>query len=144
MQTPAPHSFNGTHIFGELYEVNARLLNNAELLEAALRDGIEHSGATLVGIQVKAFEPDGVTLLALLEESHTSIHTYPEYGSLFFDAFTCGDECKPQQIAKLLLEILKPDSHTLHSIRRGNMDQVNGARQRIINPEIPEVKRLSL
>ena len=100
MQAPTSptHSFTGTHIFGELYGVNPHLLDNAELLEAAMRDGVEQAGATLLGIQVKSFDPAGVTLLALLEESHTSIHTYPEYSSLFFDAFTCGDECKPQQI----------------------------------------------
>ena len=144
MHALGPHEFTGFHIFGELYGVDPRLLNNSELLEAALRDGIEQSGATLAGIQTKVFEPSGVTILALLSESHTSIHTYPEYGSLFFDAFTCGDECKPQNIAKLLIETLNPENHTLHTIIRGASPDRAAAHQRIINPELPEVKRLQL
>jgi S-adenosylmethionine decarboxylase proenzyme len=144
MQPPVEHAFFGTHIFGELFGIEMKLLNNAELLEATLRDGIEQSGATLSGLQVKSFEPSGVTLLALLAESHTSIHTYPEFGSLFFDAFTCGDECQPQKIARVLVETLKPDSHRLHSLMRGNLPDSSGAWKNYLHKDIPTIRRLTI
>ena len=74
------------------------MLNNKELLEQTLKEGIEQSGATLCSMQTKVFEPSGITSLALLSESHASLHTYPDEQALFFDAFTCGTECQPQRL----------------------------------------------
>lgn len=113
-----PHEFSGTHIFGELYGIDPKLLSNAELIEHSLKQGVLKSGATLCGVQVKNFEPAGLTLLALLSESHASVHTYPEFRSLFFDAFTCG-HCKPQEIADQLILDLKPEYHSLSTLQRG-------------------------
>jgi len=113
------HAFQGVHVFGELYGIPADLLDNLELLSTWLSLGIERSGATLCGLQSKQFSPAGVTLLALLSESHTSIHTYPEEGALFFDAFTCGPICQPQEIAHVLIEKLQPTSHHMQTVHRG-------------------------
>ena len=41
------------------------------------------------------FEPQGVTAVALLAESHISIHTWPENGTAVCDIFTCGDHTDP-------------------------------------------------
>ncbi len=118
------HLFQGIHVLGEFYGIKQEHLDNPELLEALLRKGIEASGATLCGIQVKKFEPSGVTLLALLSESHASIHTYPGDGSLFFDAFTCGTTCEPSKIADALIAGLHPSHTELQTIRRGVPDRV--------------------
>ena len=114
------HMFHGVHVLGELYEVQPHLLQDEHLLEGCLREGIENSGASLCGIQTKKFdEGGGVTILALLSESHASIHTYPERGALFFDAFTCGTRCQTQKIADALIQALKPGHTDLQSIQRG-------------------------
>lgn len=113
------HIFQGIHILGEMYGIEPELLDNVELLEGALREGIEASGASLCGIQTKKFEPQGVTILGLLSESHASIHTYPDRGALFFDAFTCGTRCQPHKIAEALSKVLNPTRTNLQSVRRG-------------------------
>lgn len=113
------HIFQGIHILGEMYGIEPELLDNVELLEKALREGIEESGASLCGIQTKKFEPQGVTILGLLSESHASIHTYPDRGALFFDAFTCGTRCQPQKIAEALSKVLNPSRTNLQSVVRG-------------------------
>ncbi len=113
------HQFSGVHVFGEMYGVSFDDLNNLELLTSLLKDGIERSGASLCSLQEKKFSPNGLTILALLSESHASIHTYPEEGALFFDAFTCGERCNPSQISDVLLEGLKPKHHDLQIISRG-------------------------
>ncbi|MFK7822970.1 MAG: adenosylmethionine decarboxylase [Oligoflexales bacterium] len=115
------HLFHGVHILGEIYGVEASVLDDAKFLEKILKKGIEASGASLCGTQSKEFDPCGVTILALLSESHASIHTYPDRGSLFFDAFTCGDRCKPELIAKALIDALNPTRHTLSTIKRGEV-----------------------
>ena len=113
------HQFSGIHVFGEMYGVSSEDLNNLELLTNLLKAGIERSGATLCSLQEKQFSPSGLTLLGLLSESHASIHTYPEEGALFFDAFTCGERCNPSLISDVLLEGLKPKHHDLQIISRG-------------------------
>ena len=119
MSQATEHMFFGVHIVGELYGVESAMLNNKELLEQTLKEGIEQSGATLCSMQTKVFEPSGITSLALLSESHASLHTYPDEQALFFDAFTCGTECQPQKIAERMIEVLKPTHHTLQTIKRG-------------------------
>lgn len=119
MHQTEQHIFQGVHILGEIYGVEASLLDNVSYLEELLRKGIALSGATLCGIQSKKFEPSGVTILALLSESHASIHTYPQDGALFFDAFTCGMTCRPERIAEVLLEGLNAKEHNLQKVIRG-------------------------
>ena len=51
-----------------------------------------------------SFKPQGVTGLALLAESHISIHTWPEIGYAAIDVFTCGDHTMPEKACKLLCD----------------------------------------
>ncbi len=114
------HPFRGVHILGEMYGIAKHFLNDSTLLADYLTRGIEESGATLCSLQVKQFDPSGVSILALLSESHTSIHTYPEFGALFFDAFTCGDRCAPQRIAAFLAQALGARHQKMTKIVRGD------------------------
>ncbi len=113
------HLFRGIHILGELYGISPHLLQNSEFLKEELCKGIKASGATLCSWQVKEFEPGGLTILALLSESHASIHTYPEFESLFLDAFTCGVQCHPEEIAFALVKALRPKFQKIEKLQRG-------------------------
>ena len=119
MSQIADHEFFGIHVLGEMYGIESKHLDDVEYLSSSLEKGISLSGATLCSMQHKKFDPHGVTLLALLSESHASIHTYPESGCLFFDAFTCGVECCTEAIANTLVEILQPKRTNLQTIKRG-------------------------
>jgi S-adenosylmethionine decarboxylase proenzyme len=113
------HLFEGLHLIGEFYGVAAELLDNGELLAGLLQEGISLAGATLCQTLVKQFEPQGVTVLCLLAESHVSLHTYPEHGALFFDSFTCSITCRPHLIVETLREALHPSDLNLRVLRRG-------------------------
>jgi S-adenosylmethionine decarboxylase len=67
----------------------------------------------------KRFEPQGVTVLALLSESHASIHTYPEVGAMFVDVFTCGDRAKPDVAIAHLVDSLKATTVSTDTVSRG-------------------------
>lgn len=60
-----------------------------------------------------------VTLMVLLSESHISIHTYPEFGSMFFDIFTCGNKCMPQKVVEILKRELHPLNQKIKILERG-------------------------
>jgi S-adenosylmethionine decarboxylase len=72
----------------------------------------------------KKFEPQGVTVLALLSESHASIHTYPEVGSVFVDVFTCGTRAKPALAVQLLSDALGASSTRTDVVTRGVKESV--------------------
>jgi hypothetical protein len=78
-----------------------------------------------------------ITVLALLAESHASVHTYPEVGSTFVDVFTCGERADPEKAVRLLAEALGTTSVELSSVARGPSDSLlaNRAGPRSQEPE---------
>jgi len=117
------YPFAGQHLLAELYGVSPSQLDDPELLARALTQGVSEGGATLLHLEVRHFRPHGVTVLALLAESHASIHSYPEAGSLFFDAFTCGPNCEPERILDAVVEALMPTEVRSSLIWRGAAGQ---------------------
>lgn len=65
-------------------------LNNYEQLDAKLREVLACTSVHIEGSLHKKFEPQGVTILYLLSESHFSIHTWPESKSCTIDFYHCG------------------------------------------------------
>ena len=84
------HEFRGQHIVADIYDLDSDEVGDSVRLRTTLAEAIEVCGANICGHVDKTFEPQGFTCLYLLAESHASIHTYPEQGAIFFDAFTCG------------------------------------------------------
>lgn len=101
------YPFVGLHVLASISAIkNLQLLNNPERIKQILERGVKASGAHALAWQTTIFEPQGCSLVALLSESHLSVHTYPEHESLFFDAFTCGIHCTPRAIFDELLSYL--------------------------------------
>ncbi|MFM8543765.1 MAG: adenosylmethionine decarboxylase, partial [Vulcanococcus sp.] len=99
--------------------------------EAFLRNAItsaaKRAGATLLNLITHRFDPQGVTGLALLAESHISIHTWPESGYAAVDVFTCGDHTMPERACIVLSEELDAGNYKLKSFRRETPSSVAGA-----------------
>jgi S-adenosylmethionine decarboxylase len=70
----------GKHYLLNLYGCSFVLLNDEQCLIDLLENAAIASGATIVQTISKKFEPQGVTVMCLLAESHISIHTWPEEG----------------------------------------------------------------
>ncbi len=113
------YPFAGQHLLAELYGVSPSRLDDPELLARALTQGMSEGGTTLLHLEVRHFQPHGVTVLALLAESHASVHSYPEAGALFFDAFTCGPNCEPEKILGAVVVALAPEQVRTRLIERG-------------------------
>jgi spermidine synthase len=99
--TPAA-SFAGRHVLAELRGVSAALLGDDAAVARALRTALDDGGATTLDVVTHRFEPQGTTVLALLAESHASVHAYPEAGAAFVDVFTCGEYADPERIVEVL------------------------------------------
>ena len=82
--------FAGIHLIVDLW--GATRLDDEAHIEATLRDCVKAAGATLLHIHLHRFEPSGgISGVAVLAESHISVHSWPETGYAAFDIFTCGD-----------------------------------------------------
>jgi S-adenosylmethionine decarboxylase len=81
--------FAGRHLIIEV--VNGDGLDDEDRIRQAFRDCVDTCGATLLHIHTHKFSPQGVSGVAVLAESHISVHTWPEIGYGAFDVFMCGD-----------------------------------------------------
>ncbi|MFC5058196.1 adenosylmethionine decarboxylase [Saccharothrix xinjiangensis] len=113
------HHFAGRHVFAELTGVVAGRLDDEAFLRRTLAEALSLAGATVCGLDSHRFEPQGVTVLALLAESHASLHTYPEFGAAFVDVFTCGSRADPESAVRLLAGALDASIERLRAVRRG-------------------------
>jgi S-adenosylmethionine decarboxylase len=111
--------FAGTHLIIDLW--HASHLDNIEAVETALRDSVEASGATLQKLDLHCFSPSGgITGVAVLAESHISIHTWPERAYAAIDVFMCGD-ADPHRAIEVLRHAFAPRMLTVSEHRRGVM-----------------------
>lgn len=109
--------FAGTHLIIDL--VGASRLDELEHMEEAMRRCVEVSKATLLHIHLHHFTPNGgVSGVAVLSESHISVHTWPEANYAAFDVFMCG-EAEPHNAIEVLREAFKPTDIRVDEHRRG-------------------------
>lgn len=109
----------GRHVTVDTWGVDFDKLNDVEWLQAQLVEAAEVSGATILSVQAKQFEPQGATVLVMLSESHISIHTYPEKGFAAVDCYTCGETVDPQLAVDYLVSVLKPEKTYAKKLIRG-------------------------
>lgn len=81
----------GKHILLELYDCPEGKLDDIPFLEKTLVDTAEVMNATVVNTNFHHFNPYGVSGVVVIQESHLTIHTWPEYNYAAVDIFTCGD-----------------------------------------------------
>lgn len=107
----------GKHYLLNLYECSITLLDNEFFLCDMIENAAEASGAHVLQTMSHQFDPQGVTAISLLAESHISIHTWPEKGQAAVDVFTCGDS-EPKIACDIIVEQLKAKDFTLEFIER--------------------------
>ena len=106
----------GIHLIIDLY--GAERLNDIDYIEATLRKCIEKANATLLNMHLHPFEPNGVSGVAVLAESHISVHTWPESNYAAFDVFMCGNTT-PEVCVEIMREAFKPNHISVSEHLRG-------------------------
>lgn len=112
--------YSGTHLLIDLW--GASRLDELDHMERTLINCVTASYATLLHIHLHKFtDTGGLSGVAVLAESHISVHTWPERNYAAFDVFMCGD-AKPRNVINILDKVFKPDQLKVKEILRGRSD----------------------
>jgi S-adenosylmethionine decarboxylase len=107
----------GTHLIIDLF--GAKRLDDLKHIKETLKRCVDVAGATLLHIHLHHFTPNGgVSGVAVLAESHISIHSWPENGYAALDVFMCGD-AKPEACVPVLRKAFKPKRIAVSELLRG-------------------------
>ncbi|MCJ7645493.1 adenosylmethionine decarboxylase [bacterium] len=113
-------NYAGTHLLLELW--GAENVTSLEKVKKALIESVNACGATLLEIKLHRFSPNqGISGIAIIKESHLSIHTWPEFGYVAIDIFVCG-EVNPYKAIPVLKKIFKPKKMQLLELKRGILE----------------------
>jgi S-adenosylmethionine decarboxylase len=112
----------GNHLIVEMYDCDSEIINDPRSVERALVKAVEISGARMVQSVIHEFNPHGVSGVVVIEESHFSVHTWPEYGYCALDIFTCGNEIDYYSALYYLKETFKAKNFSVSELKRGILD----------------------
>ncbi len=109
----------------DLRDVSFGKLDDLQFLRQVMMEAATRCGATVVGENFVKFQPQGVTGVLVLSESHLSIHTYPEEGFAAVDCYTCGETVDPQVACDYLAGVLGGTVAGYRTLQRGTGEIVD-------------------
>jgi len=114
----------GSHLLVELYGCDGETLKHEVCVGQAMRQAAEESKATVVAQSFHEFRPYGVSGAVIIQESHYTIHTWPEHGYAAVDLFYCGGTVLVHRAVEVLQEKFKPSRIKFLVVRRGLQHEV--------------------
>jgi len=109
----------GTHIVCELSGCDAAKLTDVEAVREMMQAAARAANATVIETAFHRFQPQGVSGVVVIQESHLSIHTWPETGYAAMDFYTCGDHTDPWAACQYAAEALDAKQMLTTEVKRG-------------------------
>lgn len=114
----------GSHLLVELYGCDGSTLENEASVGSVMRQAAVDSEATVVTQSFHEFQPYGVSGAVIIQESHYTIHTWPEHGYAAVDLFYCGGTVKVHKAVERLRAGFNPTRIKFLVVRRGLQSEV--------------------
>lgn len=115
----------GSHLLVELFGCNEESLKLETTVGAAMEEAARESDATVVAKSFHEFKPYGVSGAVIIQESHYTIHTWPEHGYAAVDLFYCGGTVAVHKAVEVLQERFQPTRIKFLVVRRGPQSEVD-------------------
>jgi S-adenosylmethionine decarboxylase len=112
----------GQHLLVEYQGCNLDILNDIEKIASMMKEAAVAAKANAVATVFHPYTPQGISGVVVIEESHLSIHTWPEYGYAAVDFFTCGD-CEPMGAHEVIKKRLHAERWEKMMIHRGLIEE---------------------
>jgi S-adenosylmethionine decarboxylase len=109
----------GIHLIADFWF--GKKIEDPKKLKKILIEAAKKAGNIPLEFSYHKFNPHGLTGVLLLAESHIAFHSWPEFGYLAIDIFSCGKNAKPEEALRYLKKILKPKKVEVSIIKRGNL-----------------------
>ena len=114
-------SYAGKHLIVELW--GAKNIASEENTKEVLKNAVRACKATLLHVYAHAFSPyNGISAVAILKESHISVHSWPEFNYAAADIFVCGD-IDPYLAVPILKEGFSAKEVQVIEFKRGIFDE---------------------
>ncbi len=114
----------GKHLYANMYGIENNILQDEEFLKDLVLKAVKVAHSTL--IEIKSWrvggKKGGVSVIALVDESHIALHTWIEYSYATLDIYTCGAHTDPWAAFNLILNALKPRKYKVGYADRSQMD----------------------
>jgi len=115
----------GTHVLVEMFGCDPATLKDKEFVGKVLIRSAEEANAHIVATYFHQFQPYGVSGAVIIEESHFTIHTWPEHGFAAVDLFYCSDDVDVEKAIEILVQEFRPASITTFEVKRGVLPELN-------------------
>lgn len=116
----------GSHVLIELFDCEEETLRHESDVAGVMLRSAEESKATIVAQSFHEFKPWGVSGAVIIQESHYTIHTWPEHKYAAVDLFYCGGTVAVDQAVEVLRKAFKPQRMKILLVRRGIESEVAG------------------
>lgn len=116
----------GKHVYGNLYEVDLEIATNEGLLKKIVLEAAQLANMSVYDIKSWSFggKKGGVSVIALVIESHIAIHTWIEYQYATVDVYTCGEKSDPWKAFDFIVRSLKPRYYTVNYADRSSLTSI--------------------
>jgi len=115
----------GKHFILDLYDCNKDKINNEKLIEEILKDATRIGNICPIKIFIHKFGEMGISGMIIMEKSHISIHTWPEFNFVSIDIFTSNFEDKIEDSIQYIVTNLEGKRYSGNEIQRGNHNKFN-------------------
>lgn len=109
----------GRHLLVELYQCDHKVISDVRKIEEVMVGAAKAAKATIVDVVFHNFNPNGISGVIVVQESHLAIHTWPEFGFASVDIYTCGSSVNPWKAHDYLQKHFKAKNVTAMEFRRG-------------------------
>ena len=121
----------GKHMTIEYYECNNQILANCSTVEKAFIKAANDSNATVLGSNFHDFEPQGVSGVVVISESHFAVHAWPEHDYAAVDIFTCGETIDFEAAVESLRKSLESEQVIISSVMNRGIIGNNGVEKMV-------------
>jgi len=109
--------YSGIHLIAEFWY--GKVIEDPKRIKKILIKAVKEANNTPLKIAIHKFQPQGITGIVLLAESHIALHTWPENNYVAIDIYTCGDKGTPEKALEYLKKEFQPKKVEIKKIKRG-------------------------
>ncbi len=109
----------GIHIIADMYGVDPAVLARVERMKEIFEGAVKFAKLSKISSDYYQFRPEGASGIVLIAESHLSFHTWPEYGLVTLDIYTCGEPEQAEKAFEYIKERLNPSRVDMVKLERG-------------------------